>query len=48
MKKPIITYGTFDMFHMGQLRLLQRLKSLGDEWKGKFDFLKKILNNKYS
>ncbi len=31
MKKIIITYGTFDMFHIGHLKLLQRLKSLGDE-----------------
>ena len=31
MKKTIITYGTFDMFHIGHLRLLQRLKSLADE-----------------
>jgi len=31
MKKTIITYGTFDMFHVGHLRLLQRLKSMGDE-----------------
>jgi len=30
-KKIVITYGTFDMFHVGHLRLLQRLKSLGDE-----------------
>jgi len=30
-KKVIITYGTFDMFHIGHLKLLQRLKSLGDE-----------------
>lgn len=29
--KRIITYGTFDMFHIGHLKLLQRLKSLGDE-----------------
>ena len=29
-KKIIITYGTFDMFHIGHLKLLQRLKSLGD------------------
>ena len=28
-EKTIITYGTFDMFHIGHLRLLQRLKSLG-------------------
>lgn len=31
MKKTIITYGTFDMFHIGHLKLLQRLKGLGDE-----------------
>ncbi len=31
MDKTIITYGTFDMFHIGHLRLLQRLKSLGDK-----------------
>lgn len=31
MKKTIITYGTFDMFHIGHLRLLQRLSELGDE-----------------
>jgi len=28
--KTVITYGTFDMFHIGHLRLLQRLKKLGD------------------
>ncbi|EQB39188.1 hypothetical protein M947_08515 [Sulfurimonas hongkongensis] len=27
--KTIITYGTFDMFHIGHLKLLQRLKKLG-------------------
>ncbi len=31
MKKIVITYGTFDMFHIGHLKLLQRLKDLGDE-----------------
>lgn len=31
MVKTIITYGTFDLFHIGHLKLLQRLKSLGDE-----------------
>lgn len=31
MEKVIITYGTFDMFHIGHLRLLQRLKELGDK-----------------
>jgi len=32
MKKiVVITYGTFDMFHIGHLRLLKRLKEMGDE-----------------
>lgn len=26
----VITYGTFDLFHIGHLRLLQRLRGLGD------------------
>ncbi|MGJ8668406.1 MAG: adenylyltransferase/cytidyltransferase family protein [Oceanococcus sp.] len=26
----VITFGTFDMFHVGHLRILQRAKSLGD------------------
>jgi len=30
-KKRVLTYGTFDMFHIGHLKLLQRLKDLGDE-----------------
>jgi len=30
-KKKIITYGTFDLFHIGHLKLLQRLSDLGDE-----------------
>ena len=30
MSKTVLTYGTFDMFHIGHLRLLKRLKSLGD------------------
>jgi len=29
--KTIITYGTFDLFHIGHLKLLQRLKKLGDK-----------------
>ncbi len=31
IKKRILTYGTFDMFHIGHLKLLQRLAKLGDE-----------------
>ena len=31
MKKIVLTYGTFDLFHVGHLRLLQRLRELGDE-----------------
>lgn len=31
MKKIVLTYGTFDLFHSGHLRLLERLKALGDE-----------------
>ncbi len=29
--KTVITYGTFDMFHIGHLKLLQRQKNLGDK-----------------
>lgn len=28
--KTIITYGTFDLFHIGHLKLLKRLEGLGD------------------
>lgn len=31
MIRRVITYGTFDMFHIGHLKLLQRLAELGDE-----------------
>jgi len=31
MSKKVITYGTFDMFHVGHLELLKRVKSYGDE-----------------
>lgn len=30
-KKIVITYGTFDMFHIGHLKLLKRLSELGDK-----------------
>lgn len=30
-EKIVLTYGTFDMFHVGHLRLLNRLKNLGDK-----------------
>ena len=29
--KTVITYGTFDLFHVGHVRLLKRLKSMGDK-----------------
>src|SRR5690554_7508698 len=28
--KTVITYGTFDMFHIGHLKLLKRLSEMGD------------------
>lgn len=28
--KTVITYGTFDLFHVGHIRLLKRLRKLGD------------------
>lgn len=28
--KRVLTYGTFDLFHVGHIRLLERAKSLGD------------------
>ncbi len=31
MKKVMLTYGTFDMFHIGHLELLKRIKAMGDE-----------------
>jgi glycerol-3-phosphate cytidylyltransferase len=29
--KTILTYGTFDLFHIGHLQLLRRLRALGDQ-----------------
>ncbi|WP_434566487.1 adenylyltransferase/cytidyltransferase family protein [Vibrio chagasii] len=29
--KVVITYGTFDLFHVGHIRLLKRLRELGDK-----------------
>lgn len=29
--KTVITYGTFDMFHIGHLRLLQRMNEIGEK-----------------
>ena len=29
-KKTVITYGTFDLFHVGHLRLLKRAREMGD------------------
>ena len=28
--KTVLSYGTFDLFHVGHVRLLERLKALGD------------------
>jgi glycerol-3-phosphate cytidylyltransferase len=30
VSKTVITYGTYDMFHVGHLKLFRRLKELGD------------------
>lgn len=30
MKRIILTFGTFDVFHVGHLRLLERARDLGD------------------
>jgi len=30
-EKVVLTYGTFDMFHIGHLKLLERLSKLGDK-----------------
>ena len=28
--KTVLIYGTFDLFHVGHIRLLKRLRNLGD------------------
>ncbi|MEE7459669.1 glycerol-3-phosphate cytidylyltransferase [Methylorubrum populi] len=30
MAKTVLTYGTFDLFHVGHVRLLRRLRQMGD------------------
>jgi len=30
MRKTVLTYGTFDLFHVGHVRLLERLRGMGD------------------
>lgn len=30
MPKTVVTFGTFDVFHIGHLRVLERAKALGD------------------
>lgn len=30
-QKVVLTYGTFDLFHIGHLKMLERLKALGDK-----------------
>lgn len=31
MERIILTYGTFDLFHVGHLRILERLRGMGDK-----------------
>ncbi|MCG2622271.1 adenylyltransferase/cytidyltransferase family protein [Arthrobacter sp. I2-34] len=31
MGKTVLTYGTFDLFHIGHLNILKRLRGLGDQ-----------------
>ena len=30
MTRTVLTYGTFDLFHVGHLRLIERLAAMGD------------------
>ena len=33
-------HGTFDLSHYGRINLLRLAKALGEDWKGRLDFLK--------